>query len=361
MRILDGATLINPSGARDHGLVNIFHDAVFKGNHHRDGFHHRTRLIAQNGMVAPFGIIAGNLVACQVADSLNLARGHLHKHASAPLGLGFAAHVVELGFHNVLQGHIDGCGDVISRHGRHLLHGNDAVIELQAMCLTRNAIEQRVECFFKAGAAAHIGVIYRFGHRVKPCFGHAAYAARSHRPVGFAALHFTLIIQAIFILGQLKEGERFEPHPFAMSELAAQQAVTVAFFVVIGIEQLGSPLLGRARRLKNRHRVAQSGQRSHENRVVDARRFSIDSHGVVMQIGGQLGDVVGKEFSSFRLHFCHFVDNAVGLSIPATGLHHCGLEHAEDDGAGKHEHEKHHQRVAQQDEFFVGFFHFIRR
>ena len=85
------------------------------------------------------------LAALQVADGLDLARGDLHEHASAPLGIGLDAHLVEFILHDVLQLHIDGRGDVIALDSGHTFHRHNGVSELDVARDARFAIQQRIE------------------------------------------------------------------------------------------------------------------------------------------------------------------------------------------------------------------------
>ena len=153
--VLDGAVAVVPHRAGCPLLVDALHNAVFQRHQHRDGFHHRARLVARHSIVAAFNIVGPFLVFLQVRYGLDFAGCHLHEHGGAPLGLALHEHAVEFVLHDVLQLNVDGGGDVIAFHGRHIFPVHDAVGELDALGLPGHAVERRVECHFQARASVN--------------------------------------------------------------------------------------------------------------------------------------------------------------------------------------------------------------
>ena len=172
MRVGDGTAFIHHRASGDDWLIDVAHQSVLKGNHHRYGFHHRARLVAQHGVVNTFNVGVFFGVPLQIADGFDFAGGNLHEHARAPFGVHLGEHVQQLLFHDVLQRHVDGGGDVISRHGRCLYDFSHTGSYLHFFRHARCAVEIAVESHLKPRAAVYFAFVV---------LAHVAYASCSHR------------------------------------------------------------------------------------------------------------------------------------------------------------------------------------
>ena len=138
VRVID--FVFTPHRASGDWCVDIAHDAVFKCNHHRDGFHDRTGLVAKHGVVHTLVVVAA--VALQVGDGLDFACGDFHEHAGAPFGVGFFTNLVEFIFHDVLHLHVDSRGDVIAGNCWCAFPVDNLVGQLNAAVHAGHTIEQ---------------------------------------------------------------------------------------------------------------------------------------------------------------------------------------------------------------------------
>ena len=180
MRVLDGSSLIEHQCAGGYRRVDVAHEAVLERHHHRYGFDGRSGFVAEHGMVDAFYIFLAFFAPFQVGDSLYFAGSHFHEHASAPFGSRLHAHLLQLLFYDVLQCHIDGGGDVITRHGGLFHHASHTGGYLYVFSHTGFAVEERVERHLQAAAAVYLTVL---------SFFHSANASRSHCSIGLGA-HF---------------------------------------------------------------------------------------------------------------------------------------------------------------------------
>ena len=108
-------------------------------------------------MVHALDVLACSLVALQVADGFDFTCRNLHEHTGAPVSARFETHVIEFVLDDILEQHVDGRSDVIALNSRHTLGTHDAVGELGALCHTRRAVKQGVQCHLQARAAMDAG------------------------------------------------------------------------------------------------------------------------------------------------------------------------------------------------------------
>ena len=87
---------------------------VFQSYHHGNRLDHRTRFIAEYGMVDAFKIYAVLLCTVEVGNGLDVACGNFHQNGRTPFGFRLGEHFQQFVFQNVLHLHVDGSLDVVA-------------------------------------------------------------------------------------------------------------------------------------------------------------------------------------------------------------------------------------------------------
>ena len=198
MRVLDGASLIHHLRACDDRRIDVAHEAILERHHHRYRLYGRAGFVAEHGMIDALHIFLALFAPFEVGDGLDFACGHFHEHTSAPFGIRLHTHFFELLLHDVLQSHIDGGGDVISRHGRLLHHARHTGGYLYVFSHTGLPVEKRVERHFQAASAVYLTVF---------AFGYVANASRSHSAVRLGAYFNRRGVESALIARQAQERE----------------------------------------------------------------------------------------------------------------------------------------------------------
>ena len=114
----------------------------------------------------------------EVGDGFYFARSHFHKYASAPFSTRLHAHLLEFLLHDVLQGDVDGGGDVVARNGRFFHHSSHTGGHLYVLSHAGFAVKERVESHFQAATTVDLSVF---------AFAYVAYASSSHGTIGLSA------------------------------------------------------------------------------------------------------------------------------------------------------------------------------
>ena len=315
-------------------------------------------------MVHTLDILAGGRVALQVADGLDLASGHLHQDAAAPLGTRLEAHVVELILDDVLQLHVDGRRDVIALDGGDALGTHDAVGQLDVPGHTGLAVQQRVKRHLQARMAVDA--------RTLLVLSHVADTAGRHVTVGLHAAAVLLVVEAVLVLGTAQERELAHTLILHVREHAGEEFIgaVLAALLAIGGGPVGSgqdflavaqnllaPLGSTHRVVEAGKAVAQGADVLHQGIFLDAVGKPVDAHHIVLQVGCQHSTVVGQQFAALGLDGHGVHQHLVGLLVPLGSLHHRGLEKIPGDEGRESQHDAHHDGVAHQDMSFVIVFH----
>ena len=303
---------IGIAAANRHGAFERECVSVFEGHDHGNRLHYRPRLISLQGIVHGLDIIAV-FVAVEIRYGLYGAGAHFHHYCRAPVGLSLPKHGLQFGLDDILNVDVDGGAyrrAVLSRFVDPRCH---FLCHQRISCRAGASGEDGVEGVFNAGISAQLvgEVAERVFGIVVHLVGHehivaASDASLGHVAVGHHARFLCLVVEAVGIFRTVAFKEREPADALIVDEsgLAQQHMVGLAFLWLHG-ERLGQiifPCLGVAGGIVASERVGQRVDGGHKGRVAPRRRTVVEIYGILREVCGQHGAVVGEYFAAYWLH-----------------------------------------------------------
>ena len=319
-------------GGAVHHIVDRMDQTVFKGDHQRDGLHHRTGLVGEHGAVE--GLAVGSVLEqLDVGYGLDFAGLDLHQDGCAPFGAGFGADVVELLFEHVLQVDVDGGVDVVAAHGRSRHPVGDAVGEGHFLGQAGLAVKEGVEVFFKTGIAVDLVAVGGLVDAADAAVGHAPEGIHPDvalggvdgdpRSLSGEVAQEGEVADAVEILHALLLGDHEGTLPDAVGLLE--------FAFEFGMPGIFFEGVGRSRRYVGTARIIDVERvgKGVDLRPGDGRQVfylvvaQVELDVVDAQVAGKYVAVVGENVPPFGRNGVDGRELAAGPVVPCVGLHHC--------------------------------------
>ena len=297
-------------------------------------------------------------VALEVRHGLYVAGGHLHHHGCSPFGLGGHQHLAEFALENVLDGYVDGGGDVVAVDGGSIHSHVGAAGAYAAALHARSSVEEAVESALKAVAAYDAVVVGGLANTADAEFGHASERIAAH--------HLRLYHQPR--VGRLEAAEKGCPLDavglLACNLLGDAPAARTLFLghahaIAEVLHPLPVCLLGEP----DGEAVGNQGYGVGELDDFEGWRAQVQAHVVVAEVGGKDGAVGSKDVAALRHNHLPLRQGRLGHGVPCLAVHGGGAHQRYGYGQGENQSQGKNQPEAAYNEHIAaavaGFFVFI--